>query len=260
MLKSDELKGPSCLTSAADDEPIFVLRANDELAARLVRMWAGAYYFAKGGFDCMTERQRGKYAEALELAHYMERWRHAQALPTPSEEPPIAEPITEDWLRSVGFKWHQFDRQPEKHWLLWLGNALPGRLTSFEDLGLELTSGAYEGPGQPTSWFCWLRDDAGGRYHRFIHLRHLKTTHDVAWIAEAISGQRWDPANHWGGSMYTPKGRAHISRALERADWQNKLGRSRWFEVEKDDTRGRALPEHMEAAEKARQERSDEGK
>lgn len=23
--------------------------------------------------------------------------------------------LSEDWLRKTGFKWHQFDRQPEKH-------------------------------------------------------------------------------------------------------------------------------------------------
>ncbi len=26
----------------------------------------------------------------------------------------LNEPITEEWLKSVGFKWHQFDRQPDK--------------------------------------------------------------------------------------------------------------------------------------------------
>lgn len=26
---------------------------------------------------------------------------------------PMSEPITEEWLKSVGFKWHQFVRQPD---------------------------------------------------------------------------------------------------------------------------------------------------
>jgi len=30
--------------------------------------------------------------------------------------------LTEEWLKRVGFKWHQLDRQPDKHWLLWLGS------------------------------------------------------------------------------------------------------------------------------------------
>ena len=32
--------------------------------------------------------------------------------------------ITEDWLKANDFKWHQFDRMPDKHWLLWIGGAL----------------------------------------------------------------------------------------------------------------------------------------
>ena len=37
MIKRLELIGPSCLTSAADDEPIFVLKSTDELAPSIVR-------------------------------------------------------------------------------------------------------------------------------------------------------------------------------------------------------------------------------
>jgi hypothetical protein len=36
----------------------------------------------------------------------------------------LLEPITEEWLREVGFRWYQFDLQPDKQWLLWLGTAL----------------------------------------------------------------------------------------------------------------------------------------
>ena len=36
-------------------------------------------------------------------------------------------PLTEEWLKENGFKWHQFDRQPDKHWLLWLGHVECGR-------------------------------------------------------------------------------------------------------------------------------------
>lgn len=44
--------------------------------------------------------------------------------------------ITEEWLKSVGFKWHQFDRQAVKEWLLWLGDVCdPG---DAEALGIEL--------------------------------------------------------------------------------------------------------------------------
>jgi len=77
MLKRNEIADvSSCLNSAADDEPIFTLRANDELAAATVRAWAQRYYVAKseqlGG---MTQRQRRKYEEALSLASLMDQWR-----------------------------------------------------------------------------------------------------------------------------------------------------------------------------------------
>jgi hypothetical protein len=76
VIKSLELKGPSCLTSARDDEPIFVLRANDEIAPLVVRFWATQYFKFKsklaGG---MTPTQKAKMAEALQLADHMHRWR-----------------------------------------------------------------------------------------------------------------------------------------------------------------------------------------
>jgi len=62
---------------------------------------------------------------------------------------PKSEPISEEWLASVGFKWHQLKRQPAKHWVLWLG----GRrfLQSYEDLGVELAPGIRD-----ANWTCWL--------------------------------------------------------------------------------------------------------
>lgn len=75
MLKRDELKGPSCLTSAADDEPIFVLKSTDELAPEIVREWASRYKASKqaqvGGW---TQRQQAKHEEACLLATKMLRW------------------------------------------------------------------------------------------------------------------------------------------------------------------------------------------
>lgn len=41
MLKKDELlSSTSCLNKAADDEPIFVLRAADPVAAATIKHWA----------------------------------------------------------------------------------------------------------------------------------------------------------------------------------------------------------------------------
>lgn len=79
MIKSKELTGPSCLTNAEDDEPLFVLRANDELAPQLVREWASRYRASKGGQMMMNERQASKYNEALHLALNMEDWKAEQA-------------------------------------------------------------------------------------------------------------------------------------------------------------------------------------
>jgi hypothetical protein len=76
MKKLDELSAPdSCLNKAADDEPLFVLRANDELAPDVVRHWVGRYDLAKGGPGRMTAAQNKKCAEAMALARQMEAWR-----------------------------------------------------------------------------------------------------------------------------------------------------------------------------------------
>ncbi len=78
MLKRDELKGPSCLTNAADDEPLFVLKSTDELASAIVRDWAMRYRESKGGFENMTQKQQNKYFEALHLSTQMDEWRSAR--------------------------------------------------------------------------------------------------------------------------------------------------------------------------------------
>ena len=74
MLKKDELVGPSCLTRAHDDEPIFVLRANDDIAPGLIRLWAIRYQLKKQKAGTYGEREEAKYHEALNLAKAMEEW------------------------------------------------------------------------------------------------------------------------------------------------------------------------------------------
>lgn len=84
MKKSDELSNPnSCISKADLDEPIFVLRANDELAPDIVRAWAVTYRSAKG--PNITPEQRRKADEALELAAAMEAWRYHQASGCPRQ-------------------------------------------------------------------------------------------------------------------------------------------------------------------------------
>ena len=67
----------SCLNKAHDDEPIFVLRANDELAPAIVGTWAADYEVSKrraqGGQ--LTEKQNTKVDEAWKLAEEMRAWR-----------------------------------------------------------------------------------------------------------------------------------------------------------------------------------------
>jgi hypothetical protein len=55
-----------CLAKAADDEPIFILRAQDKLAPDLVRAWA----IRAEAHGCPPAKLR----EAYELAEAMERW------------------------------------------------------------------------------------------------------------------------------------------------------------------------------------------
>lgn len=62
-----------CYRGAAPDEPIFVLRANDELAPIVVRVWAELY---KGLKKEMTEKQALKFSEAHTCAAAMEKWRN----------------------------------------------------------------------------------------------------------------------------------------------------------------------------------------
>lgn len=79
MLKRDEISDPkSCINRAADDEPVFVLRANDENAAPAVAAWARDYCISKGGWARMTTEQQAKYTEAMDLAGSMRIWKMQQ--------------------------------------------------------------------------------------------------------------------------------------------------------------------------------------
>lgn len=71
MTKSETIADPaSCLNRAAADEPVFVLRANDPHAARIVEDWAGRYLQA-GPFN---SRRIAKYENALQVAQRMRTW------------------------------------------------------------------------------------------------------------------------------------------------------------------------------------------
>lgn len=163
------------------------------------------------------------------------------------------EPITEDWLREVGFKWHQVERQPNKQWCLWLSQCFDDgamwRFTGAEDLGIELAYSKLAPDDQEGFWFCWLRGDTAGRYHRFIHIRHLRFQSEVIQLVEAFTALPWNPANHFYGVVYCGQHAARMRQEQERFGRPETRGEiTKWYEAEKDDTRDRALPEHLDEA------------
>lgn len=176
---------------------------------------------------------------------------NADGTPFVSGSEPPTEAITEDWLRSVGFKWHQLERQPSKMWVLWLGDCTRTGISSFEDLGIEVADNQnYPTPGTFT---VFLRSDTAHQYSRFIHIRYVHTKAEVIALVEALTGQKWDAANNIYGSMHTPEQAERLRKEAERLDlkWLHESP-GKWAEIEKDETRGRALPEHYEAHEKAK--------
>jgi len=83
MNKSDELLQPtSCLNKALPDEPVFVLRANDPVAAQAIRHWAT---MARGFHE------DGKIEEAIVVAHQFSEWRqdHYSAVAKTSPVPEV---------------------------------------------------------------------------------------------------------------------------------------------------------------------------
>lgn len=69
--KAESLKS-GCLAKAADDEPVFILRAQDRLAPALVRAWASLA--REHGCDVV------KCQMAVEVAEDMEDW-HTRKFP-----------------------------------------------------------------------------------------------------------------------------------------------------------------------------------
>jgi hypothetical protein len=120
------------------------------------------------------------------------------------------EPITEQWLREVGFKW---DRPfgVEKHWTLWMGGAVSERPAySSEDLGVELSAQA------DGSWFCWIRADYAGRYSRFVHVRYLRKQSELTALIAALTGFPFDAANCMYGSYHRPEVAARLREDYEK--------------------------------------------
>lgn len=68
-------KGEGCFAKAHDDEPIFILRAQDKLAPGIIEQWAlEAEREWHGTVSDTADRARKKIAEARALAHQMRAW------------------------------------------------------------------------------------------------------------------------------------------------------------------------------------------
>lgn len=89
MTKKELLSDPnSCLNRARDDEPLFVLRANDELAPVLIMEWVSRYLELKGAG--ITDTQHRKAREANYLLVAMHKWRLKNASQEPRDPASLA--------------------------------------------------------------------------------------------------------------------------------------------------------------------------
>lgn len=78
--------GQGCLGKAADDEPVFVLRAKDKFAPQVVEFWATLVSGAVANIVPGTERSnetRAKVKEAKALAHQMRAWQEINGCKRP---------------------------------------------------------------------------------------------------------------------------------------------------------------------------------
>lgn len=83
MKRIDEInRVDSTLNRAGDEEPIFILRANDPLAPTVVRAWVDKYIETKQRPGSPQEHQKNiaKAREALRTAAAMELWAHANGV------------------------------------------------------------------------------------------------------------------------------------------------------------------------------------
>lgn len=120
----------------------------------------------------------------------------------------MGELITEEWLAESDFKYTQEERQPHKHWTLWLGSAIEDNLTDAQSIGIEVTMAWWynrydEKIGNVDGWNCWLKSHHPGYKH--IHIRHLKYKHELIAICESLTGITWHPEFNLYGMMNTER-------------------------------------------------------
>jgi hypothetical protein len=85
--KREELESTTgCLAKAADDEPIFILRAHDMLAPEIVRAWVAAVsrrHMVGHGWEQPRPHLLNKLSEAEDLARRMEAWQQKHGCKVP---------------------------------------------------------------------------------------------------------------------------------------------------------------------------------
>jgi hypothetical protein len=175
-------------------------------------------------------RARIADSRAAQVVALMEGHRSAVHEPTP---------LTEEFLRDVGFRWHQNELQPNKMWLLWIGGAMFSRngMASFDNFGLELSESTWEGERYFSLWF---RSDIAGRYSRFLWARDLTTVEQLVRVIESLTDAPFSPLNVLYGSLHTPEQAARLRVSEQRSDWRiAKSGAAAWKE-ETDETKSTA--------------------
>lgn len=159
--------------------------------------------------------------------------------------------ITEDWLRDCGFKWEQHDRQPEKHWVLWIGLACLDydRTVMPDSLGIALSKVPDNIlPEYQNLWHCWIRNDVAGRYSRIIHVRYVYLQSEVESVIEALTGRKLDWRNSLYGNLYSPKQGEQLRQDRLRLDqrinhaWVERVDQEKGVKSIDKDKRGVVLP------------------
>ena len=128
----------------------------------------------------------------------------------------INQPLTEEWLKDSGFKYYQEERQPQKHWQLWLGWGSDYKNSCNDDIGVEVSMAWWfnrnqEKIGDVDGWHCWIISGKCAR--KLIHVRLIYTENDLINLAMAITGKPWKPENHMYGNCYNDQ-HAEVVRGL----------------------------------------------
>lgn len=111
MIKREEVSNlNSCLNRAHDDEPVFVLRANDPIAAHVVEYWASAYVISKqdhGTDGLLTTEQHAKMLEARSSAAAMREWKRNNTMQRrrTSDESPKTQKAEDPFDNSTPVAW-----------------------------------------------------------------------------------------------------------------------------------------------------------